>query len=114
VYLQPLLLQAFRFPEERYRLQLGSSGVGCRKQLESRAKDMADTREDFGANSLRADREEMGGEKKGKRKLYEFRRKKAGNLSDNMNKIGECNKQGYQIKRGRRLTFCMSSLRLGL
>jgi hypothetical protein len=57
---------------------------------------------------------EGGGSKKGKRKLYEFRKKKTGNPSDNMNKIGERNKQGYQIKLGRHLTFYTSSLRLGL
>jgi hypothetical protein len=52
----------------------------------------------------------MEGARGGERK----REKKTRNPSDNMNKIGKRNKQGYQIKRGRHLTSCMSSIRLGL
>jgi hypothetical protein len=45
-------------------------------------------------------------------KLYEFVKKKTASLSDNIKKIVETNKQGYQIKSRARLTLNIRSLQL--
>jgi hypothetical protein len=55
-------------------------------------------------------KKEMG-EEKGK-KLYVFLKTNTAILSDDMQKIGEANKQGYQIKGTRRLTWSVCPLHL--
>jgi hypothetical protein len=54
----------------------------------------------------------MGGRGDKGKKMYEFVKKKTESLSDNIKKIVETNKQGYQIKSWARLTRNIRSLHL--